>query len=195
MTTRLADVLGAVDELFAAGSPRTWPAPRPARQSPAGEEYSRLLDPGKYETIQQRCRAWITALCDAGVATTRSAPGELDHLGHVETVELTPTAPGAVPAFVHFTGDHLPGVVLALGIPTAIITVIPPCGCDACDDGSEPLLDEVDNVFTSIALGDAAVEHTATSRRVRLIGGGASGSAPHDDLIPGRWEGEPWLAP
>ena len=194
MTTLLADVLDAVDEVFAAGSPRTWPAPLPVGQAPADEEYSRLLDPAKYETIQQRCRAWITALCDAGVATTRSAPGELEHLGHVETVELVPTAPGAVAAFVHFTGDHLPGVVLALGTPTATITVIPPCGCDACDDGSEPLLEEVDNVFTSVVLGEAAVEHADRSRRVSLIGGG-SGSSSDGDLIQGRWEGEPWLAP
>jgi hypothetical protein len=93
---------------------------------------------------------------------------------------------------VHFTGDHLPGVVLALGIPTATITVIPTCGCDACDDGSEPLLDEVDNVFTSIVLGDAVVEHADRSRRVRLIACG-SGSSPHDDLVQGRWEGGPWI--
>jgi hypothetical protein len=188
------DVLDTVDELFAAGSPRTWPAPRPFEQSPADEEYSRLLDPAKYETIQQRCRAWITALCDAGVATTRSAPGELEGLGHVETVELIPGAPDAVSAFVHFTGDHLPGVVLALGIPTAVIAVIPACGCDACDHGSEPLLDEVDNAFTSIVLGDAAVEHDGRSRQVSLIGSG-SGSSPHDNLIQGRWAGGPWLTP
>lgn len=192
MTTRLADVLDTVNELFAAGRPRTWPAPRAARQAPDKAEYSRLLDPAKYEAIQQRCHAWITALRASGVATVRSAPGELDGLGHVETVKLTPTAPEAASAFVHFTGDHLPGVVLALGIPTAIISVIPVCGCDACDDGSEPLLDEVDNVLTSVLLGLAVVEHTVRSRRVILIGRSSS-SGTADDILQGRWEGGPWL--
>lgn len=94
--------------------------------------------------------------------------------------------------FVHFTGDYLPGVVLALGEPTAIIAAVPVCGCDACDAGSAPMLEEIDNAFTSVLLGVAVVEHTTASRRVVLVGE-ESGSTGDQNRIVGRWAGQAWL--
>lgn len=194
VTTRLAHVIDAMDARFAAERPRTWANPHPNMQPPSDAEYSRLPDPAKYATVQQRCRAWITALLDADLATSRSTSRKLEPWGRVETLELTPTAPDAVGVFVHFTGDSLPGVVLALGDPMGIITTVPACGCDACDDGSAPLLEEIDNVFTSILLGVAVVEHTPASRRVVLIRQD-SGSTGDQDGVVGRWAGQAWLAP
>jgi len=194
VTARLADVIDAMDAGFAGDRPRTWVNPHPNMQPPSDAEYSRLPDPAKYATVQQRCRAWITALLDADLATSQSTWQKLEPWGRVETLELTPTAPEAVRLFVHFTVDYLPGVVLALGDPMGIITTVPACGCDACDDGSAQLLEEIDNVFTSILLGVAVVEHTTASRRVVLIGQ-ESGSTGDQDGVVGRWAGQAWLVP
>lgn len=95
---------------------------------------------------------------------------------------------------MHFTGDYLPGVVLALGDPMGIITTVPDCGCDACDGGSTPLLAEIDNVFKSVLLGVAVVEHTTRSRRVVLIGQESSSTGDQDGAV-GRWAGQAWLDP
>lgn len=192
MTTLLADVLDSVDARFAADRPRTWADPHPDGQAPTDAEYSRLLDPAKYATVQQRCRAWITTLRDAELATSQSTLQGLEPWGRVETIELMPVAPEAVSVFVHFTGDYLPGVVLALGDPMGIITTVPVCGCDACDDGSAPLLAEIDNVFTSVLLGVAVVEHTTTSRRVVLLGQESSSTGDQQGVV-GRWAGHAWL--
>ncbi len=122
VTARLADVIDAMDAGFAGDRPRTWVNPHPNMQPPSDAEYSRLPDPAKYATVQQRCRAWITALLDADLATSQSTWQKLEPWGRVETLELTPTAPEAVRLFVHSTVDYLPGVVLALGDPMGIIT-------------------------------------------------------------------------
>jgi hypothetical protein len=109
----LATLRAEVTSRFLTASPRPWPVPRTGQQAPAEEEYSRCLHPDKY-VITQRATAWASALVAAGVATINPMdPRELVPWGAVETTSITPTRPGAMPVFVHFSSEQLPGVIAA----------------------------------------------------------------------------------
>lgn len=69
-------ICGVVSRVFAEtdAARLTWPDPHPDRQ-PADEEYSRCLDPGKYQIIGARADAWLRALAELGLASVTSAGG------------------------------------------------------------------------------------------------------------------------
>ena len=45
------------------------------------------------------------------------------------------------------------GVTLGVGDPAVSVTWIPDCGCDACDSGSQDVLDELDEAILGIVSG------------------------------------------
>ncbi len=121
--TAFAGLRAEVESLFHSVGPRSWLASRPAAQGPAVEEYSRCLDPGKYLITQQRATAWSSALVDSGVAiSNRMGPRTLGHWGAVETTSLVSSRRGTEPVFLHFTSEHLPGVIVAYGNPDVVLT-------------------------------------------------------------------------
>jgi len=194
--TAFAGLRAEVESLFQSVGPRPWLAPRPAAQGPAVEEYSRCLDPGKYLITQQRATAWSSALVDSGVATSnRMGPRTLGHWGAVETTSLVSSRPGTEPVFLHFTLEHLRGVIIAYGNPDVVLTAQPVCGCDACDDGSGPLLEAIDEAFESIVLGEVLIEHGKRTARVVTHAGESTSSTldPDPSWVLGRWNGAPWL--
>lgn len=175
-------LLPAVEEHFARRDPAlvTWPAPHPER-APLEEEYSRCLDPGKYRIIAARARAWATALAERVIAEVSDADGNLT---------ITPHAPDTLRVQVRSTGfdgfdDN--GVQIVATDSGATIAQLPACGCDACDDGSAPLLREIDDTF--LHLIDGGVLHIADRRgrtvTTSLEGWAASGS--FRDGEPERW--------
>ena len=185
-----------VETRFRAAVPRPWAAPRSFHQEPAEEEYSRCVDPGKYVIAQQRATAWCSALTDAGIATsTKMGPRELVPWGAVESTMIAAAHAGTEPVFLHFTSEHVPGVVLAYGRPEVVLTAQPVCGCDACDDGSASLLEALDEAFESVVLGEVLIEHGERSARVVTCNGESTSSStdPEPTWVVGRWNGAPWL--
>jgi len=192
----LAQMRASVESHFLATDPRPWAAPRPLRQDPAQEEYSRCLDPGKYVILQKRASAWAAALAESGVASVESlGPRDLAPWGTVQTTLLTSSRPGTQPAFLHVTSANRPGLTIAYGLPEVVLVSQPVCGCDACDDGSGPLLEALDETLESVVLGEVLIEHEKRSVRVVTRNWGSSSSDLEDDptRIVGRWSGGPWL--
>lgn len=156
-----AELIARVDLAFAVtGRGLTgWPAPHPDR-SPIGEEYSRLSDPAKWRIVGARADAWRMALVETGLAA-------LDRNAHVQwrtppqTVlsrveRVTPLVSGALPLIVarsQLGTVEDAGVTLGVGDPAVSFALIPDCGCDACDSGSQGVLDEVDRYILGVVSG------------------------------------------
>lgn len=154
----------AVDEAFHVTGSATpgWPNPHPDMQSPLEEEYERCLDPGKYLILRARIQAWTQAVTGLGLATVEQCepssvrwktrkPRQLQR-----TVWLRPLRDGALPVLVGFDDfDGIAEAVLALGAgaPAVFMGIVPACGCDACDDGSEKLLEELDEQVRAVISG------------------------------------------
>lgn len=129
---------------------RTWPDPHPGGGGPEDDaEYSRVTDPERYRIVGARATAWVEALLALGLARGETRPDG--------AVRLVPVATGALPLEVAVLAalEEVPGtgVDLRVGDPATVAAGRPHCGCDACDDGSARLLDEVDDAFTGVLGG------------------------------------------
>lgn len=171
---------GAVDDAFAATGASTppWPDPHAADREPTQEEYSRCLDPGKYRILKARADAWVQVLTSTGLATVErlADPAAVwrDEVGEgLETaVRLRPSRAGAVPLLLGFRplddeADAI--VVLGAGDPAVLLTRLPFCGCDACDDGSEMLLRELDEHIVAVVSG--ALVHVSSGGDMAMTTG------------------------
>lgn len=166
-------LLGDVEEEFESlgGGALAWPNPHYDRE-PAPEEYSRNADPGKYRILVDRVQAWVNVLVSRGWATTGDTPSwaDLRLIREYEEVVLTPVAPDAVPLVFAITGDD-PGighsVVVGAGEPAVIVGEPRGCGCDACDDGSMPLLEDLDQWVLSVVDGSLLVEGNSEAPTIR----------------------------
>ncbi|MQW74955.1 hypothetical protein GHK92_03640 [Nocardioides sp. dk4132] len=172
--TWASDLLAAVDRAFAVIGADTpgWPDPHGDRE-PDEAEYSRYTDPGKYRILVRRVEAWVEVLADRGLATTSVGPptgatwlgGRRSTDQIVRVYRIAPRVPGGselLCGVVTIDGDEFGldvGVRAADASPAsaAPVTSIPYCGCDACDDGSEMLLEELDRCFVALAHGDPVI--------------------------------------
>jgi hypothetical protein len=156
-----AELRRAVDAAFVTTGRgcRSWPDPHPDR-SPLEEEYSRLLDPGKWRIVGARADAWLNALVDSGLAVVernatlswRDKPGPIIS----RTDRVVPVASGALALTVARSRLGVvddAGVTLGLGDPAVRIDWFPECGCDACDSGSQNELDNFDQHMGVIVSG------------------------------------------
>jgi hypothetical protein len=206
-------------ELVAAQFRRTgtetpgWPDPHPDMEPPLEEEYSRLLDPGKYRIMRARVDAWqavlesleavmVEPLDAATVPVLRHVPAET-------AFKWTPTAPDALPVLVTYRSMHAQeSTVLEIGAgdPLRLLMAQPECGCDACDDGSDHLLRQIDAFFLHllsgqlihVALADGRVQtardgwdasgEVGVGDPERIITDARAGISPHDVT-----RGAPWL--
>jgi hypothetical protein len=152
------DLVAAVDSAFAVTgrglSP--WPDPHPEGM-PADEEYSRLLDPAKWRIIGARAEAWMVALVDAGLAVLErnaSIRWQKELLPVITRSDrLVPVVIGALPLVIARSRiDDIDdaGVVVGVGEPAICMAVLPFCGCDACDSGSQYELDELDRHILTV---------------------------------------------
>ncbi|NPC96185.1 DUF6226 family protein [Nocardioides sp. zg-DK7169] len=214
-----SDLLAAVDRAFAATGADTpgWPDPHWDRE-PDEAEYSRCLDPGKYRILVRRLEAWIEVLADRDIATVSVGPWtgaawlgadrSPDQLQRV--YRIVPRTPRGLELLCGVTiVDEEPfGVdvgIRAGQVPASapvFLDTLPSCGCDACDDGSAPLLEELDGWFLSVARGGVLHARRGGDSITRTIDGWQGTGDPRESWLdadartrPGleRWAGEPWL--
>jgi hypothetical protein len=167
------ELIARVDAAFAVTGQGLagWPDPHPDR-SPRDEEYSRLLDPAKWRIVGARADAWLMTLAETGLALVDPSAQVQWRVPPTTVVSRTdrvvPYVSGALPLIVARSqlrdqGDvRAPGagavddagVTLGVGDPAVCVTWIPDCGCDACDSGSQDVLDELDEYIFGVVSGD-----------------------------------------
>ncbi|QZQ55874.1 DUF6226 family protein [Curtobacterium sp. TC1] len=172
----LPDVLRAVESAWVARPEHdvSWPAPHPDR-APLDEEYSRVTDPERYLVVGARVEVWVEVLVDLGLAERTTRPDGV--------LQLVPVADGALVLDVDVRSmDGLPGtaVDLSVGDPAAVVGSQPNCGCDACDDGSETLLEAVDEMFVGILGGGFVLIDSKHSQIVATANGWSATGNPGD---------------
>ncbi len=110
-----------------------------------------MSDPTKWRIVGARADSWLTALDKTELAAVE-ATGHVDWRLPPKTVLsrctcVTPYVSTALPLIVARsrlgTVDDA-GVTLGVGHPAVCVGWIPDCGCDACDSGSQDVLDELD---------------------------------------------------
>ena len=159
--------MGSVEELVAAVNAAfvetgrglaQWPDPHPDRM-PLDEEYSRVTNPQRWKILIARVEAWLEALAAAGLAETEEAVvvwREPPRVTVSRTFRAVPQIPDALPlvvAWKRFEEIGWPAVVLGVGDPAEVVAVIPDCACDACDSGSQVVLDELDEYILGVVTG------------------------------------------
>ncbi len=135
-----------------------WEDPHPDRR-PLEEEYSRLTNPQKWRILRARAEAWLKALDAGGLAEIDPDAAvvweEQPRVDVVGVQRASPLGSGAIPLIFAWTRfDDATGVVIGVGDPTVVVEVVPDCGCDACDSGSQDALDELDEYVLGVVTGE-----------------------------------------
>jgi hypothetical protein len=178
------------------------------------EEYSRCLDPGKYQILDARVDAWCQVLTRHGVAQVTDAR-EGRWMGGVRDPESWWRVRQVDPAALDGLRLHLASTLVdgrpfgvdvgvdAAGQATVHLDAVPDCGCDACNSGSADLLDVLDRWVLSAAAGGVVHARSGAASISRTVEGwqadgrgwseswlDASSSPPRGVM---RWTGTPWL--
>lgn len=202
--TTLPRLRTGVARRYAALDLPTWPAPHPDGAPPREEEYSRVTDPQRYWIAGVRARVWAEVLAEAGAAVApdpvRGIP--LDEAGRADltvpvdrALRVAPPADvdGASPWWLLETdvsqdddGGVLPVIRVAVGDPGQVHAVLPDCGCDACDPGSDELLDAVDQaVVRAVGTGVSLRGRHGLRHRDWHVHWHADGTAEGQARVPG----------
>lgn len=177
-------MLAAVDDAFRVTGAATpgWRDPHLGTLEPAQDEYSRCVDPGKYRIVGARADAWAEALTRLRLAVAERPEDpvgvwrELPASAPTRAVRLRPHAPGGVSLVfgyraLHDAADAL--VQVGAGEPAVALSEWPDCGCDACDNGSQNLLEALDEQVATVV--DGSLVHVTLPRgRAMTIGSGWS---------------------
>jgi hypothetical protein len=143
----------------------SWPNPHPGKASPTEEEYSRVTDAGRYRIVHARARMWAGRLGKlSGVQVEVLAPAPLDAEGRLgrfdRGVRVTSSRPGTLPLLLLERDTPLLDQETSLAVlhasvvrPEVVTATLPNCGCDACDWGSDDLLDAVDQAIGNLVGG------------------------------------------
>lgn len=140
----------------------SWPPPRAEGAEPRDEEYSRVSDLHKYRVVHGRARAWTEALgALPGVVVERLGPVTADRHAFSRGVRIHSPVPGTLPLVLleqdagsteH--GDVVDSLHVALQDAAHPLDYgHPDCGCDACDFGSQGLLENIDDQVLSVVTG------------------------------------------
>jgi hypothetical protein len=170
--TTVSELQGQVASSYQRLDLPAWPDPHPGMASPEDEEYSRLTDPGRYRVVHARARVWAAVLEEAlGARSEVLVPTDAVAAGSEQFdrgVRLVPRNPDALPLLLlerdaPTQPDQGTLAVLTISVarPDIVVERQPDCGCDACDSGSNDLLEAV----------DAAVRHVVGGPFVVLRGG------------------------
>ena len=180
------------------------------------EEYSRCLDPSKYRILWTRAEAWAQVLIGRGWAGRVDLPaGDLrsglrwvspPRTALHRTTVLRPRRLGAQPLILARTAPEdaggstdlqgadaqILGLVLGVGDPAVPVSIVPDCGCDACDSGSRDLLEDLDRTLLSIVDGSFETVLSPGWSSQRTSFGAESGSGDEDanvtmTLTAGAW--------
>jgi Family of unknown function (DUF6226) len=165
----------------------SWPNPHPDGASAREEEYSRLTEPGRYGIVHARARVWTAVLGEIpGVEVATLPPAPLDDDGHLgmfdRGVRLTSPRPGTTPLLLLERDVPVPGhetslavLHISVGRPQVCVDAHPDCGCDACDWGSESLLEAMDQTIGNVVAGPFVAVRGEGWHAEWHPGGGSSG--------------------
>lgn len=178
---RLAELLARVRHAFEelSGDTPGWDDPWPDRDVPESA-YSVVSQPDKWRIVGARAEAWSTVLVGADLAVREpSVAGEWT---------LRPTADGAEPLLVRGR-ESIRGqatyLELQLGEPPLPLLGAD-CQCDACDSGSQDLLDAIDGAFVEAVTGDVVLLDLGGSSVRDAAGGRESSWSAGQPAIPPR---------
>ncbi|WP_420098678.1 DUF6226 family protein [Corynebacterium sp.] len=157
------EILAAVDREYATDplSAVTWDDPHPDLEV-YDEEYSRVTDPERFRIVGARVDAWERALVGLGLAHAEPVvtPSGWRQAPSRKAVRLVPLSTGAQPLVMVKEAFHdTPETVLVAGAGGADdrdpveLGAAPDCACDACDSGSEHLLEDVDELVGKVVGG------------------------------------------
>lgn len=161
--TPLSEAAGALLEDVAAAFANLsiehpgWPDPHRG-DMPGEEEYERCLDPGRFDIVADRAQAWGQVLVKRGWATATTNP----KTGAV-TLHPVRVSHGAQPLRLDpghqiFDTGRSYCVDLWVGAPGIWLGDVPDCACDACDSGSDPLLERLGQALFSVVDGSLVAE-------------------------------------
>ncbi|WP_250448191.1 DUF6226 family protein [Actinotalea sp. C106] len=164
----------------------SWPDPRPDGGSPREEEYSRVTDPGRYRIVHERARVWAAVLAEVlGASVEEIAPstGRDGQRGFDRGLRVTPQRPDAL-ALLLLERDvpqeeadaTLAVLEVCVNRPDVVVALQPGCGCDACDSGSQDLLEAVDAAVVEVVGGPFVVLRGKTWHVQWHPGGGSASS-------------------
>ncbi|WP_145951262.1 DUF6226 family protein [Micrococcus luteus] len=141
-----ARLRGEVADRYAALALRSWPDPH-ADRAPSESESERESDPQRYRIVAARARLWVEVLVHRALRV--DPPAGVDGAAPLWLVEsLTPAGP-----------ETLPVLHLSAGRVEDLRARFPFCGCDACDHGSDRLLDELDDAITRVIADTESTAH------------------------------------
>ena len=178
------ELMVAVERAFAITSRDLpdWPDPNPERR-PADDAYSRVTDAARYRIVGARADAWAAAAVELGLAriVDRVDWAEAPGTKVSRSVMVVPEAIGGLPMVIARSalGDcDDAGLTLGAGRPATQVVFVPDCGCDACDSGSQDLIDLVDEYVRAIVTG--RFRRLSRGQQVITVTGESSSSANVD---------------
>jgi hypothetical protein len=185
-----AQVAASFDRL---GMP-SWPDPHPGMASPREEEYSRVTEPDRYRIVHVRAHAWANRLGDLPeVEVEPLAPAPLDDEGRLGLIDrgvrLTSRQPGTLPLLLLERNVPLLDLEASLAVlhisvvrPEVALEMLPDCGCDACDSGSQDLLGAIDETIGHVVGGPVvALRGNGWHAQWHPGGGSSGGTGPGPD--------------
>jgi hypothetical protein len=182
----MGHVMTALQAAFArtAAGLEHWDDPHPPPDRiVAEEEYSRVTNPSRWCIVGARADAWIDALVEVGLATVErdADPRWVEPPPTVVTRTdlVTPSIDGGLPLVICRSRiEDVPdaGVTLGAGDPAVRLAFIPDCGCDACDSGSQDVLEHLDSYVRSVVTGEFRSLRRGRQSIMVLEDGGWQGS-------------------
>ena len=146
----------------------------PWDEEPPEEAYSRVTNPERFAPVLIAARALLHRL--EVTYEVRWEVGERSDFGqHVpdftEVVRLVPAGVGGSLA-VGFT--HFPGVFVRVG--HGLVESYPSCGCDACDEQADGLIDELEQFVDAFVNGGVTETLTRRAHEHTIAHGDRQGS-------------------
>ena len=156
---------------------RSWSRPQDLRGLGASRNLvlldgRRVTDPTRYRIVHERARVWVEVLGELpGVRREALGPGLLPAagdpapapIGYDRGTRLICDRPRTLPLLLLERSAHLPGEAplavlhIAVAEPGVTLSSHPGCGCDACDDGSEAVLEAIDSEVLAVVGGPFAM--------------------------------------
>lgn len=135
--------------------------------APSEEEYSRVTNPDRFRIVTARALAWERALSGYEGATVRRPKSDLNWIvGPRFKIDrssiIYPQRRGSMPLVFGFSvsSAELDADTCSVGAgsPPFLLGKIPDCACDACDSGSETLIERLDKWVLSVVDGSLIIE-------------------------------------
>lgn len=174
-----------VDAVYALSNPTSWPDPHQDREATT-EEYSRVTNPEKYSIAILRARAWAQVL--ESLPDIDAEPVEAETLGsHFSRgLRLTSRRADTLPLLILESDPRSTGGIPVVSVSMAESDIeigrLPDCGCDACDFGSENLVEGLDGTIIEALNGMVVMIGTNWRGTWTPHGGGLGGGPGHPEF-------------